>query len=388
MKIRSIQATWLHVPLPPDKRFSHSDYGVATTFDTLLVRIETEGGLVGYGEAKSNTGGTGSYLTLKTLVEQELGPQLIGQDARDVVKHWETMYNGPRTHHALRRARTFPILGRRGATIVAMAGIDLALWDILGKSLRVPIWRLLGGKCRDRLPAYASGGWEQEDKIGEQLLGYVERGKLRAVKMRVGAMDPTVKASVRRVQAARKALGDDIDIMVDAHGTFGTAEAKRFARHVAECDLRWFEEPVSADDHRGYAEVRASTDIPIAGGESEFTRFDFMDLAARQCVDIFQPDLARVGITETMRVAAIASAHQIGLAPHIWGGALMFAGGLQVAAAAPAAFILEYSFAHNPLLHDLTHEGFPLVNGEVEIPDRPGLGITINEEFVKQYGKV
>jgi len=388
MKIRSVKATWLHVPLPAGKRFSHSDYGTATTFDTLLVRIETESGLVGHGEAKSNTGSAYPYRTLRTAVEEEFAPLLLGQDARDVVRLWETMYNGPRTHHALQRGRGFPNLSRRGHTIVAMSGIDMALWDLLGQSAGLPVWQLLGGRCRERLPAYASGGWESAERIGEQLSGYVKQGGFRAVKMRVGAMDGDVRTSVRRVQAAREALGPDIDIMTDAHGTFSVAEAKRFARNVADCQLAWFEEPVSPDNHRGYAEVRASTDIPIAGGESDFTRFDFLDLAQLGAVDIFQPDLARCGgITEGMRIAALASAYQIALAPHIWGGALMFAAGLQVAATSPAAFILEYSLAHNPLLHDLTLEGFPLEDGHVAITDRPGLGVTINEDFVKAYGR-
>jgi L-alanine-DL-glutamate epimerase-like enolase superfamily enzyme len=373
------------VPVPQEK-VTVSDFGPSVSFDTMLVRIETNDGLVGHGEAKSSVGAMGEYHGLKAIVEQEFAPQLIGQDARDIARLWEAMYNGPRAGHALQRGRTFPILGRRGLHISAISGIDMALWDIAGRALGVPVWRLLGGRCHERLPAYASGGWADEHGIGEQLLGYVAKGDFRAVKMRVGAMDGDIMTSVRRVRAARKALGEKIDIMVDAHGTCSVAEAKRFCREATECRLAWFEEPVSADNRAGMAEVRAATDIPISAGESEFTRFDFLDLAERRAVDIFQPDLAICGgITECMRIAAIAASYQLGLAPHIWGGALMFAAGLQIAAVSPAAFILEYSLAHNPLLHELAHEGFPLVEGQVAVPDRPGLGITIDEAFVRKY---
>ncbi|MDP6342736.1 MAG: mandelate racemase/muconate lactonizing enzyme family protein, partial [Alphaproteobacteria bacterium] len=300
--------------------------------------------------------------------------------------HWEEMYNGSRAHFAIERGHDFPILGRRGLTVSAISGIDIALWDILGQSLGVPVWQLLGGRCRDDLAAYASGGWAPAESIGEQLLGYVEAGGFAAVKMRVGAADGEARASARRVAAARRALGEDIAIMTDAHGTFDTAEAKRFCRLVADCDLAWLEEPVSADDIAGCAEVRAATDIPIAAGESLFTRFDFRDLAAARAVDILQPDLAICGgITEAMRIAALAAGHQLRLAPHMWGGAVMFAAGLQICAVAPAAFIVEYSLGHNPLMHDLVAETFEVRDGRIAVPDRPGLGLTIDDDFVRAH---
>jgi len=206
------------------------------------------------------------------------------------------------------------------------------------------------------------------------------------VKMRVGSADGDARTSAARVAAARKYLGDDVGIMADAHGTFDCAEAKRFCRLVTDFDLAWFEEPVTADDIPGCAEVRAATDIPISAGESIFTRFDFRDLALARAVDIFQPDLAICGgITEAMRIAALATSHQIRLAPHMWGGAIMFAAGLQICATAPAAFTVEYSLGHNPLMHDLVAENFPVVEGRISIPDRPGLGLTIDPDFVRAY---
>jgi len=143
---------------------------------------------------------------------------------------------------------------------------------------------------------------------------------------------------------------------------------------------------VSADDKRGMAEVRAAVDMAISAGESEFTRHDFRELCELGAVDILQPDLAICGgITEAMRIAALASAYNLRLAPHLWGGAPAFAAGLAVAAASPAGFILEYSLGANPPLHELAIEGFPVEDGMIAVPDRPGLGITIDEGFVARY---
>jgi L-alanine-DL-glutamate epimerase-like enolase superfamily enzyme len=385
MRIQDVTATWLRHPIPAERQHT-SDFGRLTTFDMTLVAVTAENGLTGYGEAKAAVGSAGVNAAVVASVEEELRPLLIGEDAREITRLWELMYNGSRAHFALERGRGFPVLGRRGVTVSAISGVDMALWDLLGKSLGVPVYQLLGGRCRASLPAYASGGWADADGIVGQLRGYIERGGFGAVKMRVGSMDGTVAHSVARVRAARAGLGPEIGLMVDAHGTFSVKEAQRFAREVADCHLSWFEEPVNADDRAGAAEVRASTDIPIASGESEFTRFDFRDLIAARAVDILQPDLAIAGgITEGMRIAALASAHQLLVAPHLWGSALLFAAGLHLAAATPNCTILEYSLGFNPMLHDLCQESFPVDAGRIAIPDRPGLGVTIQPEFVERY---
>ncbi|MGQ9694421.1 MAG: mandelate racemase/muconate lactonizing enzyme family protein [Thermodesulfobacteriota bacterium] len=385
MKITSVKAYWLRVPVPEDKA-SVSDFGKNISFNTTLVRVDTDEGLVGYGEAKAAVGSLGDQSTLVTVIEKELAPLLIGQDPRQICRLWEIMYNGARAHYALTRGRVFPILSRRGITISGISGLDMALWDILGKSVNCPVHQLLGGKCRDSLPAYASGGWAREERIGEELWGYIEQGGFKAVKMRVGVMDGDVNTSVRRVRAARKALGDNISIMADAHGTFSVAEAKRFCKEVSDLHLSWLEEPVTADNKEGCAEVRANTEIPIAAGESEFTRFDFRDLAILKAVDIFQPDLAICGgITEGMRIAALAESFQLGLAPHLWGGAVMFAAGLHLCAVSSNAFIVEYSLLPNPLHDDLVENPVMVKDGMVNIPDHPGLGIMVNQDFVKRY---
>ena len=385
MKIKSVEAFWVHVPIPPERQHT-SDFGRSTSFDATIVRIDTECGLTGWGEAKAQVGGVAQNQALTALVNEEFAPLLRGEDPRDITRLWERLYSGSRAHYAVREGRVFPVLGRRGITVSAISGVDCALWDILGKSLGAPVWRLLGGRRADKMPAYASGGWAGPDKIGEQLLSYIAAGGFGAVKMRVGIIDGEPRHSARRARAAREALGPDIKLMCDAHGTWSVAEAKRFCRLAEDLDLAWFEEPVTADDKPGLARVRAATDIPIAAGESEFTRHDFRDLATLGAVDIMQPDLAICGgITEAMRIAALASAHNLKLAPHLWAGAPAFAAGLHVAAASPAGFILEYSLGANPLLHDLVEESFPVSDGMIEIPERHGLGITVREDFLAKY---
>ena len=163
MKIKSVIATWIHVPIPEAEQHT-SDFGAVAAFDTTLVRIETKSGLVGYGEGRASVFSTGNNAPLVSLINDDLGPALVGENASDPARLWEQMYNGTRAHFALSRARPFPALGRRGLTIAAISAIDMALWDILGRSLDVPVWQLLGGLTHAKLPAYASGGWAPAEK--------------------------------------------------------------------------------------------------------------------------------------------------------------------------------------------------------------------------------
>ena len=387
MKITRVEAVWLQVPIPLDQQHV-SDFGRAATFDTALVRIETDAGITGVGEAKVSAGSPGDYHGVVAIVNQEFGPGLVGQDPRNISRIWENLYCGTRGHYAVARGHVFPALSRRGASISAISGIDIALWDILGKSLNTPVWQLLGGRKAERLPAYASGGWADVSQIGAQLKAYVAKGGFSAVKMRVGVFDGSPVASAERVIAARAALGPHVGLMADAHGSFTVSEAKQFCYLVRDCNLAWFEEPVTADDKHGLAEVRRATHIPIATGESEATRFDFRELVELRAADILQPDLAICGgITETMRISALASSANLLLAPHLWAGAPAFTAGLHVAAASPCTHILEYSLGANPMIHDLVEESFPVEGGMLAIPDRPGLGITVRDDFVARYRK-
>ncbi len=256
MRIATVQAWWVRIPIETGRQH-RSDFGQVRTFDAAIVRIETDDGVVGWGEGKNAAGSAGDYGALVHMLNHEIAPQLIGRHAGDIGVIWEMLYNGVRSDLAVAAGHAMPQIARRGTTIAAISAIDIALWDILGKSLGLPVWQLLGGRKLDRMPAYASGGWASADAIGEQLNSYIAAGGFKAVKMRVGAMDGPPHVSAARVRAARAALGPDVDLMVDAHGTYTVADAKRFVQLVEDCDLAWFEEPVIADDKAGMAEVRA-----------------------------------------------------------------------------------------------------------------------------------
>lgn len=384
MKITDVKARWLRCPIPEDRQHT-SDFGRLSSFDMTLIEVHTDDGLIGYGEAKAAVGSSGGCASIVAIVENDLRPWLIGQDPSRITMLWEQMYNGTRGHYALSRGRAFPALARRGLHVAAMGGVDTALWDLAGKALGVPTVQLLGGACRDRMPAYASGGWADAVEIGAQLRGYVEQG-FNAVKMRVGVMDGSVDKSIERVRAARTGLGPGVLLMCDAHGTMSVAEAKRFCRGVEDCNLYWFEEPCNSDNVAGTAEVRSSTSVPIALGESEFTRFDIRDAILARAADVIQPDAAIIGgITETMRVSALCDAFQLELAPHLWGSAFSFMAGLHAAFASPAACILEYSLGGNPMLHDLVEETIAPNDGGFACPTGPGLGVTPRPEFIEAH---
>lgn len=387
MRIASAQAWWVQIPIDTDSQHV-SDFGRLKTFDAAILRLETDDGLVGWGEAKNAAGSSGEYGTLVALLNHEFAPKVIGRDPADVSWIWEDLYNGVRAEKARLSGHAMPELARRGMTIAAISAIDIALWDILGKADNKPVWQLLGGRKSDRLRAYASGGWADKYNIGDQLLGYIDKGGFDGVKMRVGAMDGTPHRSAERVKAARAAIGPDVDLMVDAHGTFTVADAKRFAHLVRDCDLAWFEEPVIGDDKAGMAEVRAATHIPISAGESEATRFDFRDLIVGRCVDILQPDPACCGgITEAMRIATLASSFNLRLAPHLWAGAPCFFAGLHVCAASPASFTVEFSLGANPMIHELSKDKVTVSDGMIAIPEKPGIGLDMNEAVIKKFAR-
>jgi len=383
MKIRDVRARWVHCPIPTEQQHV-SDFGRITSFDAAIISIEVDDGLVGWGEAKAGVGSAGPCRALVAVVD-ELAPELVGRDARRITAIWDAMYSGTRAGYALARGRGFPVLGRRGLSMSAISAIDMALWDLAGKAHGVPVVDLWGGPRTDALPAYASGGWADAEHIGPQLQGYVDAG-FAAVKMRVGIMDGDVATSVARVVAARAALGPDIELMADAHGTYDASEAMRFLAGVEHVELRWFEEPVNADDRAAARRVRGSTRTPIAAGESESTRFDFRDLIGNESVDVLQPDLAICGgPTEARRIAALAEAHQLELAPHCWGSALSFSAGVSLAFASSAARIIEYSLGGNPLLHDMPEERVVVERGTVRAPTGPGWGVSPRADFLDEY---
>lgn len=387
MKIRSVSARWLSCPLPVERQH-RSDFGLIATFDAVLVTIETESGLIGYGEAKPAVGSAGNGSALVTIVEQELAPRIVGQDAAQVNRLWQAMFNGTRADLAQRSGRTMPILGRRGIHLAAIAGVDLALWDLRGKARGCSVLELIGGPCRPSIRAYASGGWADKDRIAEQLGGYVDQG-FTAVKMRFGAMDGSVRSSLERVRAARKGLGFGVDLMVDAHGTMNVAEAKRFCDAATDLDLRFIEEPVSSDDRCGLADVRRAASTPIAAGESEFSCFDFAEHIERGSLDVLQPDLAIAGgLTEGLRIASLAYASRLELAPHSWGSAFTFQAARTLALASPAGVFVEVPLGGAPLLREMAEIDLDLTEGHLSPPEGPGWGIEPDPEFVTRHTRV
>ncbi len=388
-RIQSVDAVWLHVPLPPASQHV-SDFGRLVAFDAVLVTIRTEDGLVGYGEAKPAVGSSGNGAALVAIVESELGPALVGQSATDINALHARMLNGTRTGLALQAGRAMPILGRRGVHQAAIAGVDLALWDIAGKARGCSVLDLVGGACRSEVQAYASGGWAPAERIGEELAVYTQRG-FRAIKMRFGAMDgahggDAVRRSLQRVRAAREALGPDVALMVDAHGTLGVADAKRFCAGAAELGLRFVEEPVASDDRVGLAEVRRSSPLPIAAGESEASCFDFAELFESRAIDVVQPDLAIAGgFTEGLRIGALTWAQRLQLAPHCWGSAISFQAARTLAFQCPAGVFVEVPMGGAPLLREMTQIDLELVNGALRPPTGPGFGVEPDLDYVQRY---
>lgn len=384
MKITSVEAVWLHVPLAAEQQH-RSDFGRITAFDGVLVSVRSEDGSVGYGEAKPAVGSGGHAAALVAIVTQELAPLLVGQEAGEIGALGQRMLNGSRSALAQRAGRAMPILGRRGIHQAAIAGVDLALWDLLGKRHDCSVLTLLGGAARPSISAYASGGWASAERLGEELGRYVEQG-FRAVKMRVGAMDGGVPASLARVRAARAALGPGIALMVDAHGTMNVAEARHFCGATAELGLRFVEEPVASDDRLGLAEVRRTATAPIAAGESELSCFDFSELIERRALDVLQPDLAIAGgFSEGQRIAALAWANRLELAPHCWGSALSFQAARTLALASPAGTFVEVPMGGAPLLRELARIDLTLHDGALLPPQGPGWGVEPDPAFVKRF---
>ena len=340
MKINSVQATWVHVPIPYERQHV-SDFGRVASFDSVIVKIEADG-LVGWGEAKAGVGSSASAHGLAAIINRDYAPLLVGRDPRDVSRLWDVMYNTPREGYALDRGHVLPQLGRRGLSISAIAGVDLALWDLLGKSLDAPVWRLLGGRragaCRRMRPA---AGPTRRTSASSSRATWT---RAASAPSRCASASWTVSRarSAARVRGApgprtRREADGRRSRYLDRGG-----KPKRSAAWWRTAISTWLEEPVTADDKTGLAEVRRSSAIPISTGEARFTRHDFREIAELRGADVLQPDLAIAGgITEGVRIGAIAAAYNLRLAPHLWSGAPAFAAGVALAASQTTGFILE-----------------------------------------------
>ena len=389
MKIRDVRTISVEYTLP--RPVFDANYTMASK-PALLVEVETDTGLLGLGEA-AHFGGP--LVSTATVIEQELRPHLLGQDPRETERLWELMHRRAYKH------------ARGGIVIAAISGVDIALWDLRGKLAGMPLWRLLGG-YRRRVPAYATGGFYAEGKgvpeLADEMRAYCRHG-FRAVKLKVGrnsgiegsplramadrgVCEVSLAEDLARVRAVREAIGPDVRLMVDANGAWDVPTAVRMGRALEELDVYWFEEPVWPDDLAGSAEVAAKVAIPIAGYETcSYGTVSFRDYIAARAVHFVQPDVAWAGgLTETLKIAHLAQAANLPLAPHIHGSAVGVAAAAHLLGAVRNGSMAEMVFPAHPLMGDLVRE--PLVvdgTGEIDLGERPGLGIELDPDAVKRY---
>ncbi|BFT70080.1 galactonate dehydratase [Paenibacillus sp. P36] len=348
----------------------------------LFLKLETDEGLVGWGEPVIE----GKAATVETAVH-EMMTYLIGKDALRIEDHWQTMY----------RAGFY-----RGGPILmsAIAGIDQALWDLKGKYYNAPVYQLLGGACRDSIRVYSWIGGDRPSDVGQAAKTIVDAG-FTAVKMNgteeLQYIDSYEKIDqvLERVAAIRESVGKYVGIGVDFHGRVHKPMAKILAKELEPFKLMFIEEPVLSENNEALREIARHTSIPIATGERMFSRWDFKSLLADGYVDIIQPDLSHAGgITECKKIASMAEAYDVALAPHCPLGPIALAACLQVDATAHNAFIQEQSlgihYNQGSDLLDYIVDGsvFAYKDGFVQIPQGPGLGIEVNEAHVRKMAAI
>lgn len=368
-----------------------ANYTMATK-PALLVEVETDQGLVGLGES-AHFGGP--MASTAQVIEHELRDYLIGQDPRNIEFLWEMMHKRAYKH------------ARGGVVIAAISGIDIALWDLRGKMAGMPLWRLLGG-FRQRVPAYATGGFYSEGKgvkeLTREMAAYVKHG-FRAVKMKIGrnpdielsplrVMDSagrcevTLEEDLERVAAVRDTIGPDVKLMVDANGAWDVPVAVKMGRAMERFDIYWYEEPISPDDVAGSAEVASRVDIAVAGYETcSYGIVDFNDYIKARAVHFVQPDVAWAGgLTESLKIAHMAQAANLPIAPHIHGSAVAVAAAVHLLGAVRNGSMAETVFPAHALMNELVKE--PLLvdrKGYITLTDKPGLGMELDPKLVKKY---
>jgi galactonate dehydratase len=371
MRIDAVKAIPLLVTLDEPQRTGVATY---TKLGIALVEVRTDSGMVGYGECLARY----SPRIWAGIVEDLLAPLIVGADPFDTERLWERMFRDLRSFSG----------HSRGMLVEAIAGVDIALWDIKAKVTGLPLYALLGGATRTRLRAYASSIMQQDlGAMEAEAARLVERG-FRAIKIKVGV---GIERDAATVRAIRRVVGDSIDLMLDANGAYRAPEAIELAARVSDLGITWLEEPVVSDDLDGYERIRAATAVPIAAGEAEYTRFGAKELLVRGLVDVVQPDVARSGgFSETRKIIDLASAHHVAYAPHVgFSGIVCVAATLHLAAAVVNFMTYECIHTANPLRERLatTTIGGPdqLVDGEIPVPAGPGLGIDLDLDFLKRY---
>lgn len=340
---------------------------------SLLVKIETKNGLVGYGEAACFGG---SQKTTTRLIDSELAPILRGRDPFLREQLWEELYQKTMQH------------GRGGVAIHALSGVDIALWDIVGKATSLPLYKLLGG-AHDQLKAYASGGFYSHGKkttdLIEEVRSYLDKG-FKAVKIKIGF--GSINESYERVKALVDNLPSQVDIMVDANGVLTPKQAVKLARKLEPLDISFIEEPVSPNNPEGSSFVRSMTTLNIAGFENCFTRFEYKGLLEKGAIDILQADATWCGgISEGEKITNLAETWNKPFIPHAYSSIVSLVSNMHLAASTNNATYMEVDQTPNALRTRLTKNS-PLSlteEGKLEMPQKPGLGIDIDEDALEEY---
>lgn len=373
MEITDIEAIPLEHDLPEGRSFGSSRGKTDTRF-TALVRLETRGGRVGWGESFAPP------RTVATCIEELFADDVIGMDPHEVESLADRSYT--QGYH----------FGGSAFKQSAVSGIDIACWDLKGKAAGEPIHKLLGGRERESLIPYASTGYVTE--WGQDIAEPIERANeegFTAAKIKIGR---GIEDDVDRVATARDILGPDADLMVDFNGNYRPKQAVRAATALKEYDLTWIEEPVPPENYEGYERIRDEIDVPLAAGEAHYGRFDFARLV-QDCVDIVQPNLGRVGgFSEARRVADIATTRNVAIRPHVWNAGVCVAAAIQFAASVPDyphsdhvvdPMLFEFDRSENPLRHEILEDPFDPTGGSLAVPQEPGLGIEVDEDALERY---
>ena len=348
----------------------------------LFLRVETSDGTVGWGEPVVE----GRAKTVRTAVEELFETYLLGEDPTRIEDHWQRMYRGG-------FYRGGPVL------MSAIAGIDQALWDIKGKQLGVPVYELLGGPARERVRVYQWVGGDRPADVAEQAAEKIEAGftalKMNATpELRRVDTPAAVDEAADRLGAVREAVGDEVDVGVDFHGRVAKSMAKRLAAALEPHDPFFVEEPVLPENNDALPQIAQHTTTPIATGERMYSRWDFKAVFEQGTVDVIQPDLSHAGgITEVSKIAAMAEAYDVALAPHCPLGPIALASCIQVDANAPNALIQEqsldihYNETSDVLEYLIDPAVFEYEDGYVPLPTGPGLGIAVDEDYVREQAE-
>ncbi|HMA81473.1 MAG TPA: mandelate racemase/muconate lactonizing enzyme family protein [Candidatus Binatia bacterium] len=366
MKITDVKTIRLRAQIPPDGQvFSRS--GVRNSRSATLVQVNTDEGIFGLGSC------SGNGELIEVIVAKVLKPLLIGMDPTDIDAIWDKAY--VRGGH-----KEF---GTRGIGVVALSGVDVALWDILGKARGVPLYRLLGGMCRDKVPVYATALYPEEpSQVAKRARAFADQG-FHGVKIKVGF---DLDQDIRIVRAVREELGRDFIVMTDANQGYSVDVALKASEAFADCGAFWLEEPLFVEDIEGHALLREKGKTPIAVGENLQMSYAFENFIARGAVDFIQPDVARAGgITEIRKITALAAKHKVPVSFHTWGDGVALAASIHLSAALKDCIVMELDYTYNPLREELLSDPFEVQNGYLIPPEKPGLGIELNQTALERF---